>query len=84
MNNIYANKTSNISIGGYSADCSSEDAPDVANEFIIDFLDTDEKLFGFDRDEAIELTQNMCSWMYDNNYSCSKLSFYEREKNSSN
>ena len=36
--------------------------------------------FGFTKDESIDLTQNLCYWMYDNNFTCSKLSLINSEK----
>ena len=50
-----------------------EDIPDISNEFITEFLDVDNELFDYQRDEALDLTQNFCQWLYDNNYTCSKL-----------
>ena len=54
----------------------AEDFPDSANEFIDVFLNPEEKEsdFGFTMDESIDLTLNLCYWMYENNYTCSKLS----------
>ena len=54
----------------------AEDVPDSSNEFITDFLDPETKNadLGFNREESIELTQNLCFWMYENNFTCSKLS----------
>ena len=54
----------------------AEDVPDFSNEFITEFLVPDSKSedFGFSKEESIDLTQNLCFWMYDNNYTCSKLS----------
>lgn len=60
-------------IKDYSIISLTEDAPDVANEFITDFLDTESRSFGFSYEESCELTQNLCQWMYDSNYTCSKL-----------
>jgi len=57
----------------YSSTENAEEAPEVSNEFITEYLDIENMLFGFDKEEAIELTQNFCQWMYDNNYTCSKL-----------
>lgn len=57
----------------YSITSLAEDAPDVANEFITDFLDTETRSFGYSKEESIDLTQNLCQWMYDSNYTCSKL-----------
>ena len=59
----------------------AEDVPDSSNEFITDFLDPDtrEEDFGFSKEESIDLTQNLCYWMYDNNFTCSKLSLIHTE-----
>lgn len=57
----------------YSSLHIAEDSPDIANEFINEYLDVDNEFFGFNKEEAIELTMNFCQWMYDNNYTCSKL-----------
>ena len=58
----------------YSELNNAEDAPDVSNEFVTDFLESDPNFFDLDKEEIIEITQNFCSWLYDNNYTCSKLS----------
>ena len=60
----------------YTEEFSAEDVPDNSNEFITDFLNPEENGddLGFSKDEAIDLTQNLCYWMYENNFTCSKLS----------
>lgn len=58
----------------YTEIYNAEDAPDISNEFVTEFLDTETLLFGFTKDEAIDITQNFCQWLYDNNFTCSKLS----------
>ncbi len=60
----------------------AEDVPDDSNEFITDFLDPEGKNddLGFSRKESIELTQNLCFWMYENNFTCSKLSLINESK----
>ena len=54
----------------------SEDVPDSSNEFILEFLDPEGRNedLGYSKEECIDLTQNLCFWMYDNNFTCSKLS----------
>lgn len=54
----------------------AENFPDSANEFLIHFLHSGEKEndFGFNKEESIDLTQNLCYWLFENNYTCSKLS----------
>jgi len=66
---------------GYTECRDAEDVPDSSNEFITDFINPEEKNddFGFNKEECIDLTQNLCFWMYENNYTCSKLSLI-REK----
>jgi len=76
------NKTNNNTVNGdYTEVNTAEDVPDSSNEFITDFMNPDDKEddFGFTKEESIDLTQNLCYWMYENNYTCSKLSLI-REK----
>ena len=62
------------SVEEYTQDNNAEDAPDISNEFVTEFLETDPSFFDFQKDEVIEITQNFCQWLYDNNFTCSKLS----------
>ena len=68
------NKVKNINGEDYSESNNAEDAPDISNDFVTDFLEKDPDLFDFSKDDAIDMTQNFCQWLYDNNYTCSKLS----------
>jgi hypothetical protein len=58
----------------YSESYNAEDAPDISNEYVTEFLETEAATFDLQKEEAIDLTQNFCQWLYDNNYTCSKLS----------
>ena len=60
----------------------AEDVPESSNEFITDFLFPDDQDFdfGLSKDEAIDLTRNLCNWMYTNNFTCSKLFLLDKEK----
>ena len=60
----------------------AEDVPEFSNEFITDFLFPDDQDFdlGLSKDEAIDLTRNLCNWMYENNFTCSKLFLLDKEK----
>ena len=74
INQIYSNK---VDIGEeYTAVEKAEDVPDISNEFILDFINPEDNNndFGFNKDECIDLIQNLCHWMYENNFTCSKLS----------
>ena len=57
----------------YSSVNTAEDAPEVSNEFLLEYLDIENEKFGFTKEESIELTQNFCQWMFDNGYTSSKL-----------
>ncbi len=63
----------------YTSIFSAEDVPDLSNEFINDFLDTDKNLFGFNKEDSIDLTQNFCHWMYENNFTSSKLTLISND-----
>ena len=55
----------------------AEQVPDVSNEFITNFL-SEKKLDAlFPSTEAIDLTQNLCHWLFINGYTCSKLSLIQ-------
>ena len=70
------NESTNEDNKPYTEVKSAEDVPDTSNEFITDFLNPEENGndLGFTKEEAIDLTQNLCYWMYENNFTCSKLS----------
>ena len=63
----------------YTSVNSAEDVPDLSNEFINDFLETDKKLFDFNKEDSIDLTQNFCHWMYENNFTSSKLTLISND-----
>lgn len=58
----------------------AEDVPELSNDFINNFLEPEVNDFGFSKEEAIDLTQNFCHWMYENNFTCSKLSLINNDK----
>lgn len=58
---------------------SAEDAPDISNEFILDFLKHDDDNFGFSFKESKEMVMHFCAWLFEENFSCSKLFEYEDE-----
>ena len=59
----------------FTQDHEAEDVPESSNEFITDFLYPEEQdyEFGLSKNESIDLTRNLCNWMYLNNFTCSKL-----------
>ena len=82
--NIYNSRIDKVKYGEeeYTTKNDAEDVPDCSNEFITDFLHPEgsENNFGFSKEESIDLTQNLCYWMYENNFTCSKLSLINTEK----
>lgn len=59
----------------YCLSNTAEQAPEISNEFVTVYLD--ELKSGFDRSESIDLTQNLCFWLHNNGYTCSKLSLIQ-------
>lgn len=58
----------------YTEEKTAEDAPDSSNDFILEFLGIDShNKYKVSKEESIELTQNLCSWMFRNSFSHSKL-----------
>lgn len=74
LNYSYKDKVGHGEDKDYSELFNAEDAPDNSNEFVTEFMEADPTMFNFTKEEVIDLTQNMCQWLYDNNFTCSKLS----------
>lgn len=74
LNHSYRDKVGPGEEKDYSEVFNAEDAPDNSNEFVTEFIEMDPLLYNFCKEEIIDYTQNMCQWMYDNNFTCSKLS----------
>ncbi len=74
LNELYKDKVKDNPDAHFSEITNAEDAPDISNDFVTDYLETENEKYGFSKDDAIDLTQNFCQWLYDNNFTCSKLS----------
>ena len=72
-NNIISNNKEYTSIN------SAENLPLLSNEFINDFLESDNLLFGFEKEEIIDLIQNFCNWLYINKFTSFKLILISQE-----
>ena len=61
----------------------AEDIPKLSNDFINYFIDPEVKKedLGFSKEECINLTKSVCSWMWDNNFTVNKLFDRNNEKN---
>lgn len=71
-NNVTYNPTKD-----YCCDNNAEQVPDMCNEFLLNYLERRENQVEMTRTELIELTQNMCYWMFINGYTCSKIALIE-------
>ncbi len=60
----------------YCAANNAEQVPDISNEFITDFL-PHKNVACINNEEAVNLMQNLCHWLFINGYTCSKLSLIQ-------
>ena len=81
--NIF-HKTSNNK--EYTTIKNAQDVPDICNEFINEFLfpDKNEINFGLEKQEVIDLTTNLCSWMYTHDFTELKIYLYEGDEDEEN
>jgi len=57
----------------FSAINNAEHAPEICNEFVTVFLQ-DKKENSLQKNESIDLTRNICHWLFTEGYTCSKVS----------
>ena len=81
--NIF-HKTSNNK--EYTTIKNAQDVPNMCNEFINEFLfpDENEINFGLEKQEVIDLTTNLCSWMYTHDFTELKIYLYEGDEDEEN
>lgn len=58
--------------GVFSEHETAEQVPDMCNEFISDFMEAND-YYGLDMNELIELIQHCCHWLWENQYTTSRL-----------
>lgn len=76
LNIIYSEKAAVIDKNKeYTQLFTAEDSPDICNEFVVEFIEGKSKLFQINEEEANDLTNNFCQWLYDNNYTSYKVYF---------
>jgi len=51
----------------------AEHAPEICNEFVTIYMEKNKSKFEIIKCEQIDLTINMCHWLFENQYTCSKL-----------
>ena len=61
----------------YCSTNNAEQAPEISNEFVTIYLE-EEVVSNIDRHVAIQLTQNLCHWLFINGYTTSKLSLIQQ------
>ena len=61
----------------YCCTNNAEQVPDICNEFVLGYFEEKKMCIEMDTPEAVELTQNMCHWMFINGYTCSKISLIQ-------
>lgn len=52
----------------------AEHAPEICNEFVTVFLQDKTKDVNLQKNESIDLTRNICHWLFTEGYTCSKVS----------
>lgn len=52
----------------------AEHAPEICNEFVTVFLQEKSKDINLQKNESIDLTRNICHWLFTESYTCSKVS----------
>lgn len=58
----------------FSSINNSEHAPEICNEFVTVFLQERSKDISLSKNESIDLTRNICHWLFTESYTCSKVS----------
>ena len=81
--NIFHKRSNNKE---YTTIKNAKDVPDMCNEFINGFLfpDENEINFGLEKQEVIDLTTNLCSWMYTHDFTELKIYLYEGDEEEEN
>ncbi len=50
-----------------------EHAPEICNELVTVYIEDNKTVFSIDRTDCIDLTINFCHWLFENQFTCSKL-----------
>ena len=56
---------------------SAEHAPEICNEFVTVYVEEHRNLFAIERADCIDLTINFCHWLFEYQFTCSKLSMIQ-------
>ena len=75
INLVNKKKEGNENNKDYTEIEDAENVPEYCNSFINQFLfpNKNSNDFSISKDESIDLIQNICYWMYDNNFTSKKI-----------
>lgn len=51
----------------------AEHAPEICNEFVTVYMEHKRNQFDISKPDQIDLTINLCHWLFENQFTCSKL-----------
>ena len=51
----------------------AEHAPEICNEFVTVFMENKRGQYEISKPDQIDLTINLCHWLFENQFTCSKL-----------
>lgn len=55
----------------------AEYAPEICNEFVTVYMEDNRELFNIDRVDCIDLTINLCHWLFEHQFTCLKLTMIQ-------
>jgi hypothetical protein len=55
----------------------AEHAPEICNEFVTVYMEDNRSISNIDRTDSIDLTINLCHWLFENQFTCSKLTMIQ-------
>ncbi len=60
--------------GEFCIENNAEHAPEICNEFVTVFMENKKNQVDISKPDQIDLTINLCHWLFENQFTCSKLS----------
>jgi len=62
----------------YCSTHNAEQLPDISNKFVVNYMQNKKQYISIK--EIMELTQNFCQWLFNNGFTCAKLSLIQEDK----
>lgn len=66
-------ETSGEQTGNFCEENNAEHAPEICNEFVTVYLENKKNQVSITKPDQIDLTINLCHWLFENHFTCSKL-----------